>query len=374
MAPSSLLLLLLDPLYCQEDNAELDDLPDETATTTTTTTALALAPPSTQSDPAEEDLPELFASLRAKERRGGGAGGGPAAAAAARAEVAGWAARAAERQGFSALTALLAVDYLDRCFFGVGGGGGGVMAARGGRGERPWMGRLAAVACLALAAKVEETQVPLLLDLQLGSVEEEELEEEEEEGGRECCRYLFEARTVRRMELLVLSALSWRMNPVTPLSYIHPLLPFFSPKTSAAAARLRRCEAVLVSIATDWRWVSYSPSVWAAAVLLYTSEEYGETHRLVALLNAPKNEVQECYQLILEQNGGDGNGRKRKKLHALFSNHSAPPSPTGVVGSCFSCETSSTSGAGDYSVSSSPEPPPRKRPNCIAAEEDGDGE
>nr|CAD1831771.1 unnamed protein product [Ananas comosus var. bracteatus] len=75
MAPSSLLLLLLDPLYCQEDNAELDDLPDETATTTTTTTALALAPPSTQSDPAEEDLPELFASLRAKERRGGGAGG-----------------------------------------------------------------------------------------------------------------------------------------------------------------------------------------------------------------------------------------------------------------------------------------------------------
>ncbi|KAL1326428.1 hypothetical protein AAHE18_13G228000 [Arachis hypogaea] len=32
--------------------------------------------------------------------------------------------------------------------------------------EKPWMIQLASVTCISLAAKVEETQVPLLLDLQ----------------------------------------------------------------------------------------------------------------------------------------------------------------------------------------------------------------
>jgi cyclin D1/2/4, plant len=33
-------------------------------------------------------------------------------------------------------------------------------------------------------------------------------------------RYVFEAKTVQRMELLVLSTLRWRMRAVTPFSYI----------------------------------------------------------------------------------------------------------------------------------------------------------
>ncbi|GFQ00184.1 cyclin-d3-3 [Phtheirospermum japonicum] len=57
--------------------------------------------------------------------------------------------------GFSALTAVLAVNYYDRfitslCF----------------QKDKPWMSQLASVACLSIAAKVEETQVTFLLDLQ----------------------------------------------------------------------------------------------------------------------------------------------------------------------------------------------------------------
>ncbi|KAH7855864.1 hypothetical protein Vadar_029836 [Vaccinium darrowii] len=48
-----------------------------------------------------------------------------------------------------------------------------------------------------------ETQVPLLLELQVKE-----------------SKYVFEAKTVERMELLVLSALEWKMNPVTPLLFI----------------------------------------------------------------------------------------------------------------------------------------------------------
>jgi len=33
--------------------------------------------------------------------------------------------------------------------------------------DKPWMTQLAAVACLSLAAKMDETEVPLLLDFQV---------------------------------------------------------------------------------------------------------------------------------------------------------------------------------------------------------------
>lgn len=33
-------------------------------------------------------------------------------------------------------------------------------------------------------------------------------------------KYIFEAKTIQRMEMIVMSALQWRMNPVTPLSFL----------------------------------------------------------------------------------------------------------------------------------------------------------
>ena len=74
----------------------------------------------------------------------------------ARREAVDWILRVMEHYSFSALTAVLAVNYFDRFLFGF-------QFQQG----KPWMTQLAAVACLSLAAKVEETQVPLLLDLQV---------------------------------------------------------------------------------------------------------------------------------------------------------------------------------------------------------------
>ncbi|KAF9592105.1 hypothetical protein IFM89_011943 [Coptis chinensis] len=61
------------------------------------------------------------------------------------------------------------------------------------------MTQLAAVACLSVAAKVEETQVPLLLDLQ---VEE--------------TKYVFEAKSIQRMELLVRFVISLHLLATMP--------------------------------------------------------------------------------------------------------------------------------------------------------------
>jgi len=67
-----------------------------------------------------------------------------------------WMLRVNAHYSFSALTALLAVNYFDR-----------FLSTLHFQDGKPWMTHLAAVACLSLAAKVEETQVPLLLDLQV---------------------------------------------------------------------------------------------------------------------------------------------------------------------------------------------------------------
>lgn len=74
----------------------------------------------------------------------------------ARRQAVDWMLRVNAHYSFSALTAVLAVNYFDRflCGFDV-------------QGDKPWMTQLAAVACLSVAAKVEETHVPLLLDFQV---------------------------------------------------------------------------------------------------------------------------------------------------------------------------------------------------------------
>ncbi|KAM1304597.1 hypothetical protein ACFX1Q_022946 [Malus domestica] len=95
--------------------------------------------------------------------------------------------RVASTYSFSALTAVLAGDYFDK-----------FLSSLQLQADKLWITQLAVVACISLAAKVEETQVPLLLDFQV-----------------EDSKYVFEARTIKRMEILVLSTLQWKMNHVS---------------------------------------------------------------------------------------------------------------------------------------------------------------
>lgn len=74
----------------------------------------------------------------------------------AREEAVEWILKVNGNYGFTALTAVLAINYLDR-----------YLSSLRFQRDKPWMIHLVAVTCLSLAAKVEETQVPLLLDLQV---------------------------------------------------------------------------------------------------------------------------------------------------------------------------------------------------------------
>lgn len=66
---------------------------------------------------------------------------------------------------------------------------------------KAWAVRLLSIACLSLAAKMEENKVITLTDFQFED-------------------YLFKCDAIQRMELLVLATLQWRMIVITPFAYL----------------------------------------------------------------------------------------------------------------------------------------------------------
>ncbi|XP_057807718.1 cyclin-D3-1-like [Salvia miltiorrhiza] len=121
------------------------------------------------------------------------------------------------------------------------------------------MNQLVAVAFLCVAAKVEKTEVSLLLDLQ---VEES--------------KYLFEAKTIQRMELLLLFTVEWRMNPMTSMSFFDHIARRFEFVKNLHWEFLRRCEGVILSAIADSRLVHYLPSAIAAATMIYAVRDIGD--------------------------------------------------------------------------------------------------
>ncbi|XP_073290762.1 cyclin-D3-2-like isoform X1 [Primulina huaijiensis] len=199
----------------------------------------------------------------------------------ARKESVEWILRVNAYHGFSTTTAILAVNYFDRFIWSSN-----LLTY-----SKPWMMQLAVVSCLSLAAKVEETHAPLLLDLQV-----------------ECSECVFDAKTIQKMELLVLSSLKWRMNPVTPLSFLDHIVRRLGMKDYNYIhwEFLRSCENLLLSvISADSRIVHYLPSVLATATMLQVIHRFepcddsiDHEKQLLLVLKTRKEQVDDCYNLI----------------------------------------------------------------------------
>ncbi|CAH8305722.1 unnamed protein product [Eruca vesicaria subsp. sativa] len=234
-----------------------------------------------------------------------------------------WILRVKSFYGFNALTALLAVNYFDR-----------FITSRKFQTDKPWMSQLTAVACLSLAAKVEEIRVPLLLDLQVGDA-----------------RYVFEAKTIQRMELLILSTLQWRMHPVTPISFFDHIMRRFSSKSHQQLEFLSRCESLLLSLVPDSRFLSFSPSVLATAIMVSVvrdfkmCDEAEYESQLMTLLKVNPEKVNKCYELVFDHIPS----KKRMMMNLM-----QPASPTGVFDASFSSDSSNESWVASASPSQEP--------------------
>lgn len=203
---------------------------------------------------------------------------------------------------FGPLTAVLSVNYLDR-FLSV------YDLPQG----KAWMTQLLAVACLSLAAKMEETVVPHPLDLQVGGA-----------------KYVFEARTIKRMELLVLNALKWRMQAVTAFSFIDYYLHKFNDGDGPFVPVVSRSVDLILSTSKVAEFLVFRPSEIAVSVALVAlgGHESSILKRVATCCQHLKKErVLGCYEVIQDKIVM-GNIILKSVGSSVFS---VPQSPIGVL-------------------------------------------
>ncbi|XP_068654317.1 cyclin-D2-1-like [Aristolochia californica] len=216
---------------------------------------------------------------------------------------------------FRPATAYLAVNYLDRFLSSHS-------LPRG----NGWPFQLLSVACLSLAAKMEETYVPLLLDFQVQEP-----------------KFVFEPRTVQRMELLVMAGLKWRLRSVTPFAFLDFFIPRFG--FSHSVPFFRRVSDLVLSTNRVIDFLGFRPSAIAAAAVLCaggdSADQAAGEERVSASIRGRLNKetVNRCQQLM-EDYLVDTCPSASNKASAEES----PPSPQSPVGvldaaACASCDT-----------------------------------
>ncbi|XP_074590163.1 cyclin-D2-1-like [Curcuma longa] len=214
--------------------------------------------------------------------------------ASARRDAVNWILKVNEFYRFRPTTAWLSVNYLDRFLSDH--------LLPNGKGA--WPMQLLSVACVSVAAKMEETQVPPLLDLQIQDPP-----------------FVFHPRTVRRMELLLATALRWRLRAVTPFDFLHHFAASLALLPRSATALISRAARHVLSAHPAVDFLEYPPSAIAAAALLRAAEEIadssaGDIGDLTPRLGAwtSKEVVSRCLQLMRD--------------HAIGTCPPARPEPT----------------------------------------------
>lgn len=186
-----------------------------------------------------------------------------------------WISKVHAQFNFGPITLFLSINYLDR-FLSL------YELPKG----KAWMTQLLSVTCLSLAAKMEETEVPLFIDLQVGEA-----------------KYVFEAKTIQRMEILVLATLNWRMQALTSLSFLDYFIHKFNHRKLEMTTLISSAlELGLISI-REISLLEYKPSEIAAALALLCLEEIHAVDidgLLTGCILLDKERTLRCYNTIKE--------------------------------------------------------------------------
>ncbi|CAH9089957.1 unnamed protein product [Cuscuta europaea] len=219
-----------------------------------------------------------------------------------RTEALDWIWKAHSHFGFGEFSLCLAINFLDR-FLSM------YELPR----SKTWIVQLLAVACLSLAAKVEEISVPLTVGLQVGDP-----------------KFVFEGKTIQRMELLVLSTLKWRMHAYTPCTFIDYFLRKINNDQLPSLHIMSSSMQLILSTMKAIDFLEFRPSEVAAAVAVFASRR---TEAIEFIMEMPlftqqvhKERLVKCVELIQNVKG-----------LSMGSGRSVPRSPNGVLeASCFS--------------------------------------
>ncbi|KAM7474754.1 hypothetical protein LguiB_021997 [Lonicera macranthoides] len=226
---------------------------------------------------------------------------------AARQDSINWILKVHAHYQFKPVTAFLSINYLDR------------FLSTQSLLENGWPFQLLSVACLSLAAKMEETRVPLLLDLQMFDP-----------------KFVFEPKTVQRMELLVMANLNWKLLSVTPFDFQH----YFTSKLHFSSFQPDPLAHVLSDLVLKTTrtidFLGFSPSTIAAAAVILAAGQDADVPEMFY----ERERMRSCHQLMAEYLVDTCQSEEQRAV-------STPPvSPAGVLdaAACTSCDTRSSQG------------------------------
>ncbi|GAB2226122.1 hypothetical protein Drorol1_Dr00021914 [Drosera rotundifolia] len=213
-----------------------------------------------------------------------------------------WILKACFHFGYGASTFCLAMNYFDRYLSNLD------LPE-----DQSWHVQLVAVACFSIAAKVDEIYVPSLVAMQVGEP-----------------RFIFEPKTVQRMELLVLSTLNWRMCALTPCSFIEYILMKIMGEDALSPTIISRSCQLIFRMIQGIDFLNLTPSQIALAVGITLSGKMnaGEIDAAISsFVHIDKDNVLKCIQLINDlwliskgdHHGGNGPAQP------------VPTSPSGVL-------------------------------------------
>nr|XP_043607729.1 cyclin-D4-1-like [Erigeron canadensis] len=223
----------------------------------------------------------------------------------ARQQAVDWIRKVHAHFNFGPLCAYLSINYLDR-----------FLAVYEFLKDKSWMMQLLAVACLSIASKMEETEVPFILDLQVCEA-----------------RFIFEAKTIQKMELLVLTTLKWRMQTVTPFSFIDAFIGKLNCDQPVSRSIIFRSTQIILCLINGIDFLEFRASEIAAGVAISV---VGPTEMSVLFHFVQKERTLKCVELVNELSGG-----RTKSIKS----GTVPRSPVGVLeASCFSYNKSEDSG------------------------------
>jgi len=251
----------------------------------------------------------------------------------ARNEAIDWIQKVQAHFGFGPLCVYLSINYMDR-----------FLSAYQFPERRDWSMQLLAVACLSLAAKVDETDVPRILDLQIGE-----------------SKFVFEAKTIQKIELLVLSTLKWRMQAITPFSFIEYFLSKINDDKSSLSFLISQSTQLISSTIKGLDFLEFKPSEIAAAVATYVVGEFQaiDSSKSISTLiqYIGKERLLKCVEKVQDMcvfTAKDSNA---------FSVSSVPQSPMGVFDTlCFRYKCDDyNAGVGSYSSSYGSGPDAKRR-------------
>ncbi|CAM8940211.1 unnamed protein product [Rhodiola kirilowii] len=181
-----------------------------------------------------------------------------------------WISKASVHCGFGPLCAYLAISFMDR-FMAVYKFPKGI----------DWTAQLLAVACLSIAAKMEETEIPFTMSLQACS-----------------SKYIFEAKAIQRMELLVLSTLNWKMQAVTPYSFIDSFLHMINGDKDPSRTLFFKAIKLIADTNKGIELLQFRPSEVAGALALSLTE--GEKSLPLISRYVEKERIIKCLKIMKE--------------------------------------------------------------------------